>query len=224
MTLPMTDAAYERFQAFAQQMVDDRFGDLGGHEAIISWCLKAGGKVARLALLLTLLRDIEAESVEAWAVEAAVAMMNGYFIPHMKRVYYGERKLNEPARALLRVLVKLGNEMEGIVPQSLLRMRIRGQKQFKGDVGAENFRAGLLELVNAGYIRKAPETHYEGPGRRGDGSWEVRDVLLKKPVPEAAAEPQAAGVNLTPTGEPGILTDPLAFRYDPTMAEQALPF
>lgn len=122
------------------------------------------------------------------------------------------------------MLVKLGNEMEGVVPQSLLRMRIRGQKQFKGEAGAENFRAGLLELVNAGYIRKAPETHYEGPGRRGDGSWEVRDVLLKKPVSEAAAEPQAAGVNLTPTGEPGILTDPLAFRYDPTMVEQALPF
>ena len=55
----MTDAAHERFQAFAQQMVDDRFGDLGGHEAVISWCLKAGGKEARLALLLTLLRNVE---------------------------------------------------------------------------------------------------------------------------------------------------------------------
>lgn len=139
----MTDAAYERFQAFAQQMVDDRFGDLGGHEAIISWCLKAGGKVARLALLLTLLRDIEAESVEAWAVEAAVAMMNGYFIPHMKRVYYGERKLGEAAKSLLRVLVKLGNEMDGIVPQAKLRMHVRGQKLFKGDDGLENFRTGL---------------------------------------------------------------------------------
>lgn len=218
----MTDAAYERFQAFVQQMVDDRFGDLGGHEAIISWCLKAGGKVARLALLLTLLRDIEAESVEAWAVEAAVAMMNGYFIPHMKRVYYGERKLNEPARALLRVLVKLGNELDGVVPQSLLRMRIRGQKQFKGDAGAENFHAGLLELVNAGYIRKAPEPLHEGPGRKGDGSWEVRDVLLKKPVPEAdvAQQEQATGVNLTPTMAPGIPTDPMAFQYEPIMPDQ----
>ena len=100
MTLPMTDAAYERFQAFAQQMVDDRFGDLGGHEAIISWCLKAGGKVARLALLLTLLRNVEATYVDGWAVEAAVAMMNEYFIPHMKRVYYGERKLGEAAKSL----------------------------------------------------------------------------------------------------------------------------
>lgn len=218
----MTEAAYERFQAFAQQMVDDRFGDLGGHEAIISWCLKAGGKVARLALLLTLLQDIEAEVVDVWAVEAAAAMMNEYFIPHMKRVYYGERKLSEAAKSLLRALVKLGNEMDGIVPQAKLRMHVRGQNQFKGEIGAENFRAGLQELENAGYIRKLPEPPRDGPGRKGDGSWEVRDVLLKKPVPEAAIaqQAQATGVNLTPTVEPGILTDPLAFQYDPTMTDQ----
>ncbi len=184
----MTDAAHERFQAFAQQMVDDRFGDLGGHEAIISWCLKAGGKVARLALLLTLLRNVEATYVDGWAVEAAVAMMNEYFIPHMKRVYYGERKLSEAARSLQRVLIKLGNELDGVVPQAQLRQRIRGQKQFKGEAGAETFRAGLQELVNAGLIRKAPETPHEGVGRKGDGSWEVRDILLNKPIAETGAK------------------------------------
>lgn len=139
----MTDAAYERFQAFAQQMVDDRFGDLGGHEAIISWCLKASGKVARLALLLTLLKDVEVQYVGVWAVDAAVAMMNEYFIPHMKRVYYGERKLGDAAKSLLRVLVKMGNELDGVVQQSQLKQRVRGQKQFKGKTGAENFDAGL---------------------------------------------------------------------------------
>jgi len=41
------------------------------------------------------------------------------------------------------------------VPQAQLRQRIRGQKQFKGEAGAETFRAGLQELVNAGLIRKA---------------------------------------------------------------------
>lgn len=192
MTLPMTDAAHECFQAFAQQMVDDRFGDLGGHEAIVSWCLKAGGKVARLALLLTLLKDIEAKYVGVWAVEAAVAMMNEYFIPHMKRVYYGERKLSEAARSLMSVLIKMGNDLDGVVPQSLLRQRVRGQNQFKGKPGKENFDAGLQELANAGYIRKAQELPREGAGRKGDGSWEVRGIFLKKPVPEAVkvqAEP-----------------------------------
>lgn len=186
----MTDAAHERFQAFAQQMVDDRFGDLGGHEAIISWCLKAGGKVARLALLLTLLRNVEATYVDGWAVEAAVAMMNEYFIPHMKRVYYGERKLSEAAKSLQRVLVKLGNELDGVVPQAQLRQRIRGQKQFKGEAGAETFRAGMQELVNAGYIRKAPEPEHEGRGRKRDGSWEVRRELLNKPKLEPASVPE----------------------------------
>lgn len=222
----MTDAAHEVFQAFAQQMVDDRFGDLGGHEAIISWCLKAGGKVARLALLLTLLLDIEAQAVEAWAVEAEAAMMNGYFIPHMKRVYYGERKLGEAAKSLLSVLVKLGNELNGVVPQSKLRMHVRGQNQFKGDDGPKTFLTGLQELENAGYIRKIPEPPREGPGRKGDGSWEVRDVFLKKPALAAATvqQEQAAGINLTPTMTPGIPTEPLAYQYDPTMADQALPF
>lgn len=113
----MTDAAYERFQAFAQQMVDDRFGDLGGHEAIISWCLKASGKVARLALLLTLLKDVESQYVGVWAVDAA--------------------------KSLLRVLVKMGNELDGVAQQSQLKQRVCGQKQFKGKTGAENFDAGL---------------------------------------------------------------------------------
>lgn len=200
----MTDAAYERFQAFAQQMVDDRFGDLGGHEAIISWCLKASGKVARLALLLTLLKDVESQYVGVWAVDAAVAMMNEYFIPHMKRVYYGERQLSEAAKSLLASIIKMGNE---------LKQRVRGQNQFKGDEGLVNFREGLQELENAGYIRKIPESHRASPGRRSDGSWEVRDILLKKPVSkptDAKAEP-TVGLNLTPTIEPGIPTEPLAF-------------
>ena len=222
----MTDAAHERFQAFAQQMVDDRFGDLGGHEAIISWCLKASGKVARLALLLTLLRDVESKYIGVWAVDAAVAMMNEYFIPHMKRVYYGERKLGEAAKSLLSAIVKMGNELDGIVPQAKLRMHVRGQKLFKGDEGLVNFREGLQELENAGYIRKIPEPHREGPGRKGDGSWEVRDILLNKSVPkpiESKAEP-TAGLNLTPTTEPGILTDPLAFEVQPEQAVYELPF
>ena len=222
----MTDAAYERFQAFAQQMVDDRFGDLGGHEAIISWCLKASGKVARLALLLTLLKDVESKYVGVWAVDAAVAMMNEYFIPHMKRVYYGERKLGDAAKSLLRVLVKMGNELDGVVPQSQLRQRVRGQKQFKGDEGLVNFRESLQELENAGYIRKIPESHRAGPGRRSDGSWEVRDILLKKPVSkptDAKAEP-TVGLNLMPTIEPGIPTEPLAFEMQPNWADTELPF
>lgn len=191
MTLPMTDAAYERFQTFAQQMVDDRFGDLGGHEAIISWCLKASGKVARLALL----KDVESQYVGVWAVDAAVAMMNEYFIPHMKRVCYGERKLGDAAKSLLRVLIKMGNELDGVVPQSQLRQRIRGQKQFKGDAGAENFNTGMQELANAGYIHKVPEPEHDGRGRKSDGSREVRPEFLRKPVTAPDAVPEEA-----PTG------------------------
>jgi len=76
------------------------------------------------------------------------------------------------------------------VPQAQLRQRIRGQKQFKGEAGAETFRAGLQELVNAGLIRKAPEAPHEGVGRKGDGSWEVRRELLNKPKLEPASVPE----------------------------------
>ena len=89
----------------------------------------------------------------------------------------------------------MGNELNGIVPQSQLRQRVRGQKQFKGDVGAENFNTGLQELMNAGYIRKAPEPERDGRGRKSDGSWEVRPEFLNKPVtvPEAALEEEPSG-------------------------------
>jgi len=80
--------------------------------------------------------------------------------------------------------------LDGVVPQSQLKQRVRGQKQFKGKTGAENFDAGLQELVNAGYIRKAPETEHEGRGRKSDGSWEVRRELLNQPKSEPAWVPE----------------------------------
>lgn len=223
-TLSMTEAAHACFQDFAQQMIDDRFGDLGGHEAIVSWCLKAAGKVARLAMILTLLENIGADCVDAPAVEAAVGMMRDYFIPHMKRVYYGERKLSHAAKALFRSLVKMGNEMGGVVPQSQLKQRTRGQKQFKGDAGAENFRAALEELARAGYIRKIPSAAPDGAGRRGDGSWEVRDVFLNRPK-EAPAEAEAPAAE-PPEVQivPAIPTEPMAFDASVPLWEAELPF
>lgn len=130
------------------------------------------------------------------------------------------------AGPLLATIIKMGNELDGVVPQSQLKQRVRGQNQFKGDEGLVNFREGLQELENAGYIRKIPESHRAGPGRRSDGSWEVRDILLKKPVSkptDAKAEP-TVGLNLTPTIEPGIPTEPLTFEMQPNWADTELPF
>lgn len=223
-TLTMTEAAHACFQDFAQLMIDERFGDLGGHEAIVSWCLKAAGKVARLALILTLLENVDADCVDAPAVEAAVGMMRDYFIPHMKRVYYGERKLSHAAKALFRSLVKMGNETGGVVPQSQLKQRTRGQKQFKGDAGAESFRAALEELARAGYIRKIPSAVPDGAGRRGDGAWEVRDVFLDQPKEKFIKAEKTVTKNFESRITPGIPTYPLDMQQPADCFDYELPF
>ena len=220
-TLPMTDAAYEVFEAFAQKMVDERFGELGGNDAIISWCLKAGGKVARLALLLTLLADVNAEAVDAPAVEAAVKMMNEYFIPHMKRVYCGERNVSPEAQNLLSTMVYLAHTNNtDVLAQSVIKYRIRGQKIYKGNAGHAFFQEKLAELTRAGLIRHIEAPARDGAGRRGDGAWQIRGCLLGA---EESAEPELPERDF-PKIVPGIPTDPLAFTYDPAMADAKLPF
>lgn len=232
-TLPMTDAAYEVFETFAQKMVDERFGALGGNEAIISWCLKAGGKVARLALILTLLENVDAVCVDAPAVEAAVALMNEYFIPHMKRVYCGDRQLTPEGQNLLSTMVFLA-QSNGTdeVPQAAIKMRIRGQKAYKGTAGDMLFREKLRELSQAGMIRHIEAPSHQGAGRKGDGSWQIRGCLLGKPeVPEESTDETAPEMQRPEEDTsiivkmlPGIPTDPMEQSYDPSLVDAELPF
>lgn len=146
--LSLTKGAQTLYNLHIQNMSDRVSTDMGGSSAIRSWARKAHGKTARLAGLLALLEDPDAAIVEESHVRAAVAMMNSYFVPHMKRAFGGTPDLSPDALALVDVL--RGKES---ISQSQLLHDVRGQKKYKGEAGKTHFQEVITELAQAGYIR-----------------------------------------------------------------------
>ncbi|MBQ8313257.1 MAG: DUF3987 domain-containing protein [Clostridia bacterium] len=146
--LSLTKGAQAVYNLHRQDMADRALSDMGGSSATRSWARKAHGKTARLAGLLALLEDPDAAIVEESHVRAAVAMMNSYFIPHMKRAFGGSSDLSPDALALVDVL--RGRES---ITQSQLLHDVSGQKKYKGEAGKAHFQEVIRELAQAGYIR-----------------------------------------------------------------------
>lgn len=172
--LPMTKRAQTVYEQHRQDMADRVLGDMGGSRAMQAWARKAHGKTARLALLLALLEDPDAAIVEESHVRSAVAMMNDYFIPHMKKAFGGGASLSPDAMALLDVLRDAAQ-----FSQADLLHRVSGQKKYKGNGGKAHFQEVLQELAAGGYIRQA-EAESTGRGRKPSPLWEVHPALWQK--------------------------------------------
>lgn len=129
--LPMTDTAREAFNRYAQMIEDRRYEDLGGCEALSSWSSKCLGQVARISGLLTLLEDPKATEVGSKAVDAAIRMMDEYFIHHMEYVFCGERKLPVEAEKLLEAMKSILSKGGEYVLESSAREAVRKQAWMK---------------------------------------------------------------------------------------------
>lgn len=127
----MTDTAREAFNRYAQMIEDRRYEDLGGCEALNSWSSKCLGQVARISGLLTLLEDPKATEVSSKAVDAAIRMMDEYFIPHMEYVFCGERKLPVEAEKLLEAMKSVLSKGGDYVLESSAREAVRKQAWMK---------------------------------------------------------------------------------------------
>lgn len=160
--LSMTRGAQKVFTDHRQDMMDRTLSDMGGSLSIRAWARKAAGKTARLAGMLALLEDPATNIIEEAHVRAAVAMMNDYFIPHMKRAFGGSSDLS--ADALLMV-DRLRSVSGGEISQGDLLHRVSGQKKYKGEAGNARFQEVVRELSAAGYIRLT-DGQQGGRGRR----------------------------------------------------------
>lgn len=170
--LPLTKEARAEYMAYWQSIEDRISTEFGTPDALRSWARKAHGKVARLALLLALLDDPGAQLVEACHVRNAVAMMEGYFIPHAKKAFGGGDHLSAEAKGLVPLL---GREFR----ESELFYHVRGQTIYKGKGGRERFSLALMELCEKGYIRTVVTP--PGKGRPPSPTYEVNPCLWRTP-------------------------------------------
>lgn len=159
--LPLTQDARNLILMHMQNLHDRAYADLGNNAALRGWVRKASDKTLRLSALLALLENPSASVVEESHTMSAVALMNGYFIPHAKHAFGGGSDLSEVASDLWKVVQK---KKWSEFRTAALRKEVRGQKRFQRKQGEECIDAALNELQENGYIRRILET---ATGKRG---------------------------------------------------------
>ena len=173
--LPMTQEARAVYLAYWQS-VEDRISTVfGAPDALRSWARKAHGKAARLAGLLCMLENPEAMVVEAVHVRNAVALMEGYFIPHAMKAFGGGDHLGKDARGLVPLLV--GRES---FKETELFHAVSGQVIYKAKDGRNRFSLAIMDLCDQGYIRTVPNPVIAGKGRPPSPTYEVNPALCVK--------------------------------------------
>lgn len=177
-TLTFSTEAQEEYLAFSQCIVDRSTEDLGGHHAVLGWASKSKEMAARLAGLLTMLKNPAAEEISLPEMRSACRMMNEYFIPHMKAAFGASNSLSAESESVLRAVRELGIKQDGPVQEAMISKKVSGQTLFKGEHRAEKVKDALQELARKGYIRAAAVSSGKR-GRPSHGAWELHPELKK---------------------------------------------
>lgn len=192
LTLPLNISASNLFKDYCQVMEDRRTVDWCESEALEAWASKAVGMTARLAGILTLLKDPSAKQIEHFEMHCARQMMEEYFIPHMYLAFCGEKHLSPAADAVLKAMPATMTRSCKCVLYSVLWDRLRKKKPFCQQDGKDVFEKALSELIAANMIRPARIEPTE-TGRPIKGACEVHpDILTNVP----ALQPKRTGTEL----------------------------
>ena len=148
---------------------------------------------ARLAGILTLLKDPTATVIELQEYESARMIMEQYFIPHARYAFCGERLISPAADELLKAMTGSMTREFPCVLQSALWEQKRGTKKFPKSGGKAVFEKAIAELASAHLIRPANLQSTAATGRPLGDAWEVHpDILANVP----ALQPKRTGYEL----------------------------
>ena len=177
LTLKLDMNARILFDRYRQVMEDRRNVEWCDSQALEAWASKAVGMTARLAGILTLLKDPTARTIEQHEFRCAQQMMEEYFIPHMHYAFCGEQRLSPAAEAVLKAMPSTMTRSCLCAPQAALWDKLRKKEPFKVRDGNTLFEKALAELAAAHLIRPAAiET--AATGRPSKGAWEVHPKIL----------------------------------------------
>lgn len=180
---------------------------------------------ARLAGILTLLKDPAATVVELQEYESARMIMEEYFIPHMRYAFCGERQISPAAEELLNAMKGSMTRDCRYVLQSALWEQKRGTKKFPKNGGKAVFEKAIAELSAAGMIRQV-ELIPAATGRPIKAAWEVHpDILANVP----ALQPRRTGEELAKyfpqyCSGPKSIEEALDMIQQQNQADDGLPF
>jgi len=160
--IPLCDEARDVFQKW----LDAHHARKSAHYGFYGSALgKMDGQVGRLALIIEYIRWAEStssnepNSISADAMTAAVALMDQYFEPMLRRAL-GESALPKPERDAVRIARALLERRPAKINARNMRLTWR----LHGIGKAEDFDKALEVLVELGWIRPAGEV--TGPGRK----------------------------------------------------------
>jgi len=178
--LPFTKAAQAIVHARDVMAKGTKDGGLLG-----AWIGKMPGHVIRLAVILAHLQWLAdggdpPREIDELAAGRADGLLAEYFLPMAAR-FFGVNALPQAARdarLLARVILEERRER--------LNSRLLARSGPIRDV--DRVKAALLDLEAAGWVRRDPTRHGDGPGRQRD-DWEVRPDLLSllSPLARGAA-------------------------------------
>lgn len=179
LSMKLSQEAFEVYADFSDSMEERAFSDLGANISTKAFARKAAGKALRMAALLALLSDPESIVVNENSMQAAVAIMERYFIPQAKRIFDAADRISPQAEALMTAAKSMAAENGPSLAEADLKHKVGGQRQFKGIEGNAAFMKALGELAAAGIIRKVSTEEPQKAGRPSRGKWEIHPELLK---------------------------------------------
>lgn len=175
--LPLSEEARAAYVDYWQS-VEDRIDTVfGAPPSLQQWARKAHGKVARLAGILAKLENPSTSIIDARFVRNAIAVMEGYFIPHAMKAFGGGDHLGADAKAL----VPLIRDAEAFKEAELFH-KVSGQLIYKGKSGRDRFSLALLDLCEKGYIKTVVQPAASGKGRPPSATYEVNPALRSSPT------------------------------------------
>lgn len=173
--------------------MEDRRGiEWGNNNALAAWASKLLGMTARLAGILTLLKEPNSTCVDSTEYYAAQRIMEEYFIPHMRYAFCGDQQISEPAKVLLDAMIAIMTREQKCARHSKVWERIGKKPPFNKPNRDKLFDQALNELAAAGMIRKV-ELERAATGRPSKGAWEVNPKLL---INVPALQPKRIGNEL----------------------------
>lgn len=144
-------------------------------ESIRSWIGKMRGKALRLSAIFALLDEPGSSIISPDHTSRAIALMNGYFLPHFRRPYEQENALSGYERAIIRWIQQHSARNDGldVFRQKDLKSYIRQLKIFRGK--PSKFMDELLEsLQEKGYVRPFSN------GQSRTLLWQINPALIQR--------------------------------------------
>lgn len=135
----------------------------GEDDGIIGWISKLHGKALRVAAILALMNNEEADTISETDVKNSIAMFKQYFIPMYQLSYNPGGNISPAEEQIINWLVrhcKGGNQIRELTVYKDLRNR----KSFSGPEGKRAFEETCKALIAKNYIRRQVQpTDARGP-------------------------------------------------------------